>query len=375
MDRRWDTVLLQYPLRKDLAMAKRPVTTDAYRHFGAYERLRNTLLTDPKHERMDRTLAYWVQPADRRLPVTFLDWKLGDILACSLDELMETPGVGQKKIGGLLTLLKRAIRSPSEDGDFGLVSAGQKRRQKRTKRAGFDPALVSEELWSHWRDTVQRCDISEYPLGRLAPTLQALPTVVWDTPLKRYIDLTLEDIRSLKTHGEKRVHAILEVFCGVHEVLATSTLQDHVEIVLVPKFAPPLAEWISDQLISEAVPSAEVLHENIAGPMVRQVQIDLGKQVGKLAATRVSLSPNAPTVRTQAKRMDVTRARVYQLLEDCAKVMQVRWPEGRWLIAALGSRLALADDVEALGQYRSIRDLFYPQERSAPVEQIAVETV
>ena len=128
MDRRWDTILLQYPLRKDLAMAKRPVTTDAYRHYGAYERLRNILLADSNHDRMERTLAYWVLPADRRLPVAFLDWKLSDVLACSLDELMETPGVGQKKIGGLLTLLKRAIRAASDDGDFGMVGAGQQRR-------------------------------------------------------------------------------------------------------------------------------------------------------------------------------------------------------------------------------------------------------
>lgn len=355
-------------------MAKRPVTTDAYRHYGAYERLRNILLADSKHDRMERTLAYWVLPADRRLPVAFLDWKLSDILACSLDELMETPGVGQKKIGGLLTLLKRAIRSSTEDGDFGFVHAGQQRQEKRNKRIGFDPALVSEELWSHWRDTVLRCGIGHYPLGRLAPTLQALPTVVWDTPLDRYVQLTLEEIRTLKTHGEKRVHAILEVFCGVHEALAAAMLQDHIEIVLVPKFAPPIAAWITDQLLSNAVPTAESLHENIAVPLVKQIHVDLSKQVAKLAATRVSLNPHAPTVRTQAKRMDVTRARVYQLLEDCAKVMHVRWPEGRWLIMILGSQVALSDDVEALGQYRAIRDLFYPQERNPAFEKIAAET-
>ena len=27
--------------------------------------------------------------------------------------------------------------------------------------------------------------------------------------------------------------------------------------------------------------------------------------------------------------MRVTRARIYQLLEDCARVMSVRWPEGK----------------------------------------------
>ena len=105
----------------------------------------------------------------------------------------------------------------------------------------------------------------------------------------------------------------------------------------------------------------------------RRDATSFSKQVAKLAATRVSLNPNAPTVRTQAKRMDVTRARIYQLLEDCAKVMDVRWPEGRWLLMTLGSRVALSDNVEALGQYRSIRDLFYPQERNVVVENAVVE--
>jgi hypothetical protein len=62
--------------------------------------------------------------------------------------------------------------------------------------------------------------------------------------------------------------------------------------------------------------------------------------------------------------MGVTRARVYQLLDDCGKVMDVRWPEGRWLLAPMGSQLAQAEDVEALGLYRAILDLFYPQQRA-----------
>ena len=33
--------------------------------------------------------------------------------------------------------------------------------------------------------------------------------------------------------------------------------------------------------------------------------------------------------------MGVTRARVYQLLEDCARVMDVRWPDGKTQLARL----------------------------------------
>ena len=75
--------------------------------ISARTRARQALLETPNDERLERTLAYWVLPADRRLPVAFLDRTLGDILSCSLDELLATPGVGQKKIGGLMTLLLR----------------------------------------------------------------------------------------------------------------------------------------------------------------------------------------------------------------------------------------------------------------------------
>jgi hypothetical protein len=65
----------------------------------------------------------------------------------------------------------------------------------------------------------------------------------------------------------------------------------------------------------------------------------------------------------------VTRARVYQLLEDCAKVMDVRWPEGRWLFAPLASRFGTSDP-ETIGLVHGIVDLFFPADRGgAPVEE------
>ncbi len=345
-------------------MAKRTVSTDQYRHFGAYERLRSALLEDAGHERLEKPLAFWVMPTDRRLPVAFLDRKLRSILACTLSELHETPGIGQKKIGGLLTLLQRALQSGPPQADFGLANGNRKRRGRATP-SGFDPSVVSEELWAQWRETAKRCDVGGLTLGYLAPTLQSLPTVIWDTPLSEYMELTLSEIRGLKTHGSKRVQAILEVFCGVHEALSTTTLQEHIEISLRPKFISPVLKWILDVLSSGESPSATELHDNIAKPFLKQIDVDLGKQIARLAASRVSLNRNAPTVRKQAERLGVTRARVYQLLDDCAKAMDIRWPEGRWLLVPLGSRLAMAEDVDALGGYRSLYDLFYPSDRSA----------
>jgi hypothetical protein len=59
--------------------------------------------------------------------------------------------------------------------------------------------------------------------------------------------------------------------------------------------------------------------------------------------------------------MGVTRARVYQLLEECCKLMQVRWPEGRCslslLIEHLATRSAPADTLAAV---TAVRDLLFP---------------
>ena len=175
-------------------------------------------------------------------------------------------------------------------------------------------------------------------LGRLAPSLQVLPTVIWHSRLEEYADRSLAEIRSLKTHGEKRVQAILEVFCTIHEALATATLQENIDVILVPRFVPPLNRWLLEHIGQEELPSVDELHKHVVRPMFNQIRIDLGDQVAGLAAARLSLDENAPSVKQQADTIGVTRARVYQLLEDCAKVMEVRWPEGRWLLAPLATR-------------------------------------
>jgi hypothetical protein len=55
---------------------------------------------------------------------------------------------------------------------------------------------------------------------------------------------------------------------------------------------------------------------------------------------------------------------VYQLLEDCAKVMDVRWPEGRYLFAPLSTRFG-SSDPETIGLIHGIVDLFFPSHREA----------
>jgi len=345
-------------------MARKAISNDRYRLVGTYERLRKSLLSLPDDGRLDKALSYWVLPTDRRLPIAFLDRTLRDLLARPLDELMATPGVGQKKVMGFFDLLKRAAKATSPDAPFGMTAVEPKTAKAPTPTVGFDASIVSEALWTSWCETVRRFHLGPEKLGRLAPSLQSLPTVIWHTRLEDYADHSLAQIRRMKTHGEKRVNAVLEIFCTVHEALATATLNSNIDVVIVPRFLPPMVRWLNETIRQPELPDVEELHERIVRPLVNQIRIDISDQVAELAAARLCLDENAPSVKQQAETMGVTRARVYQLLEDCAKVMDVRWPEGRWLLSPLTTRFGTSRP-EAIGLLHGLCDLFYPIERPA----------
>jgi hypothetical protein len=345
-------------------MARKAMSNDRYRLVGTYERLRKSVLSQPDDGRLDKALSYWVLPTDRRLPIAFLDRSLRDLLARPLDELMATPGVGQKKVLGFFDLLKRASKAASPDAPFGMGPVEAKSSKSASPNVGFDATIVSEALWTNWCDTVHRFGLGPEKLGRLAPSLESLPTVIWHTRLEDYSDRSLAQIRRLKTHGEKRVNSVLEIFCTVHEALATATLDANIDVVIVPRFLPSLVRWLNETIRQPELPDVDELRERIVRPMIAQIKIDISDQVAKLAAARLCLDENAPTVKQQAETLGVTRARVYQLLEDCAKVMDVRWPEGRWLLAPLTTRFGTSRP-EAIGLLHGICDLFYPVERPA----------
>ena len=63
------------------------------------------------------------------------------------------------------------------------------------------PAVASPRASELLTWTVRLHGIGQEKLGRLAPSLQSLPTVIWESPLGFYLDKSLTEIRELKTHG------------------------------------------------------------------------------------------------------------------------------------------------------------------------------
>jgi hypothetical protein len=348
-------------------------TVEEFKLVSSFESLRKTLLQERYSDRLEKPLAFWALPSDRRLPLAFLGRTIGTLLNTPFAELNATPGIGQKKISSLIKLLARATRDEPPAVPFGVSDSEPEHveaKQREELPAGFDPMCVSEALWVQWRDTVRRMDLGYEKLGRLAPALQELPTVIWHTTLDTYVDRTLDEIRNLKTHGEKRIRVVLEVFCVVHQMLVDAGSQDHLAVRLAPKFIVPIENWIRRWMDQSGVPSEEEISRYLTGPLMEQLTVDAGETVIQLAKGRLGLDGPAQSVRTQSRRMGVTRARVYQLLDDCSKIMSVRWPEGQAQLRALAEkfRSECTDGKADLKLFESTVELFFPRKYDALAE-------
>lgn len=335
---------------------------EEFRLGSQFDEVRRTLMQEQYADRLEKPLGYWVLPSDRRLPLAFLDRKLGELLSTPFAELSATPGIGQKKIHSLVNLLYRATRDePPHSAVSSIRDNGSAENPAPFDARQFDPSVVSEALWSEWREAVRAANIADEHLGRLAPSLQRLPTVIWQAPLGNYLDLTVGEIRSLRTHGEKRVRCVLEVFHAVYHTLQSPDAEQDLRQALTSPRIRQVKQWIEDRLAVSTLPSEGEVRESFVEPLLEQLEIDSGSTVHRLAAERLGLTGTPRSVREQARQLSVTRARVYQLLDDCAKVINVRWPEGRAQLEQLMSHLAKADtDHAPLRLFFALRDLCFP---------------
>lgn len=317
-------------------------------------------------EERNRLLAFWALPRDRRLPYALLNMSMQQLLESSFHDLLATPGIGPKKMEALLMLLQRALADhhatvsrvsvSSTSLASGLTASVELQSalhplQQKAAEAGdnfawqsppeqpFDPLAVSELQWEACRQTMLRHQLQHETLGKLAPCLRNLPTVIWNRPIETYLSLNLMQMRTLKTHGEKRIGSVLEVFLAIHQLLADTAPHPHYVIRLQPTFIAPVEQWLRVVLLQpQWVPTLLDLRQQLALPLLNQIAHDAGESVHRLACGRLGIETEPEQVRDQAISLGVTRARIYQLLTMCTQVMEVRWPEGRWLIAELTRR-------------------------------------
>ncbi len=345
--------------------------------------LREVLRGEQYADHLRKPLAFWALPTDRRLPLAFLGRKLEDLLNTPFRELAITPGIGQKKMGSFLMLLARAASTdpcelPTEESLVRAIPLTSGPAVAASNGDGFDIASVSEVVWSQWRATVAKHNLGDEPLGRFAPSLRNMTRVIWSAPLSAYVNRTLAEMRSMKTHGEKRVRAILEVFHTVHTMMASMGVQEHLVVRIMPRRIDQVERWVGEALQTPGMPTTEELAKCFIEPLLDQVRIDVNQQIAALAEDRLGISGPISSVRQVARAMGLTRARVYQLLNEINDVMIVRWPMGRHQVYELREKLqtgaAQAQNPPELRQFLAAVELFYPGARrgaAGPLEQIS----
>jgi len=340
-----------------------------YQLESNFSHVRERLLDEQFSDRWNKQLAHWALPSDRRLPLALMGYTIREILDTPFEELYATPGIGQKKIHSLVVLLNRAA---NDNGPVSVEPAPLPQEEgtppidvPRADEEKIDPAYVSESVWAQWRKTVVRHGLGEERLGRFAQSLQSLPRVLWDTPLQAYTGLTLAEIRKLKTHGEKRVRVILETFGALHQILAPQTKTTHLESRLLPREIRSVEDWLLRTLPNDDLPDPDDILVSFVRPLLEQVRIDAGPQIAELGESRLGLNSAERSVRQTAARLELTRARVYQLLADIGAVLEIRWPEGHYLVNHLRDRIAREHRHEqAYELFFMAAVLFFPDRRN-----------
>lgn len=346
-------------------------TLEDLRLRAEYDRIANAILREEDASIRQKPLSFWATPRDRRLPLAFLPRQLSELLRHSFDDLSSTSGVGPKKMESLVRLLERALQRGSQGASTDVVESAPLNGNHDANH--FDPLAVSELQWTQWRDSARRHQLGHETLGRLAGSLQDLPSVLWRVPLGNYFEASLSDIRQLRTYGEKRVRVVLEIFHDIDRAFGRAEIASHLEIDLGPKRMRNVGRYLEDLERSGASPSEQEIHERISAPIIEQLRVDLGELVHGIVRERFGIAGPSQSVRTQAARLGLTRARVYQLLESCARVMEVRWPEGRRLMeAVIESRQADRRGAGSLALLIGFRDLCFPSKMVAPAEAVLV---
>lgn len=345
-------------------------TIEELQVVSKYESLRKTLLTEQYTVHLEKPLAYWALPTDRRLPLAFLGRTLRDLLGNSFEELASTPGIGQKKMRSFLKLLSRVANTDAAELDVELYPVPEidvDAAAEKSESDGFDPSTVSEVVWAQWRASIARHGLGKEPLGRFAPSLRNMTRVIWNAPLEDYATMALADMRALRTHGEKRVSAVLEVFYSIHAIVSKMGVQDHLVVRIVPRRIDRVESWVERMLQTPCMPSSQEVFDNFVSPLLDQIRVDATRQIASLAENRLGLHAPVTSVRQVARSMGLTRARVYQLLNEINDIVCVRWPMGRHqvyeLVKKLQAQAATMENAPDLSQFYSAVELFYPNAR------------
>ena len=163
-------------------------------------------------------------------------------------------------------------------------------------------------------------------------------------------------------------------------MVANMGAQEHFRVRIVPRLIDQVEQWVGHALQTPGVPSQQELVEHFVSPLLEQIRIDATQQITRLAENRLGISAPITSVRQAARAMGLTRARVYQLLNEINDIMTVRWPLGRHQVYELVDKLQReTEQMESppnLEQFHAAVELFYPGSRrgaAGPLEHAELD--
>ena len=107
----------------------------------------------------------------------------------------------------------------------------------------------------------------------------------------------------MKTHGEKRVRAILEIFHAVHTLVAGMGTQEHLVVRIVPRADRSGGALDGPGLAAAGRPRPSRKSSPISSsPLLEQVRIDATQQIAALAENRLGVGGPITSVRQAARR-------------------------------------------------------------------------
>jgi len=332
-----------------------------------FDELRKQLAEDRYRPLYSKMLTFWAIPSDRRLPLALMNRTLEQIIASPFTELAGTPGIGKKKLQGLLMLLERAANTDpaSIPPDMPEPVKVEEKKVEPEPEPLFRWEDVSELMWVEWRATIRKHGLEAIPLGRLAPSLKRVTRVIWNTPLGEFLDMSIQDLREKRAFGERRLSAVLEVFGSIHEILKNVQPQSHLAVELAPRRIAAMQQWILDIWQAGKVPSEEEIKQKFILPLLEQARIDTAEQTVTMVEQRLGVNSAPVSVRQLGRTFNLTRARIYQLFDELAEILRVRWPLGRAYTQLLQSFIVFEYNRRGTGpdisQLTMAIEIFFPK--------------
>lgn len=312
-----------------------------------------------------RSLAEFVRPDDHFLPLSVLALSVDVVGRLPFDELRRLPGVGLVKIRNLQSLLHRvlefaelsAFECPAPAGDAPLRAAAT--CDSTAGRPGGDVTMLR---WSHWCAALDEAGKLDDPLGRHAARLDDLPRHLWEVPLACYAALSLDELRTLKGYGPRRIGTIVEIFRGAAALAEAARRRPGCVVTCDTCETARADAWLVAALAGAPAHDAASLVAEVVEPLVARIRDDLGE--GHAAAVAESALPRPGAEESSLRRLSASR--IHQIRQDVAAAVRVRWPRGERLAQAYLALVAGCRPAEEAAAARRLLVPFFPSLARAP---------